>query len=155
MKSTIVFGAAARAPRRKPVQRGVGLIEVLVAIVIFAFGMLGLAGMQTRTLWYGQSSLYRSQATALADDVFDRMRADRPNAKLGRWDTELASGASSISGLNLYQTDLKDWKTEVELLLPTGRARIQTVDDVITVTIEWDDSRGREGAQQFVTKSRL
>ena len=74
----------AHAPLR---QRGASMIELLVALVIFAFGMLGLAGLQTRTMEFSQSSLYRSQATALTDDVLDRMRADRANAANGLWDT--------------------------------------------------------------------
>jgi len=132
------------------------MIEVLVAVVILAFGLLGLAGLQTRTLWYGQSSLYRSQATALADDVFDRMRADRPNAKAGRWDTALGAAANSIGGTAIFQADLRDWKEQVERLLPSGRAAIVTTQDSVTVTIEWDDSRGRDSTPQaFTTRSRL
>jgi type IV pilus assembly protein PilV len=131
------------------------MIELLIALVLFAFGMLGLAGLQTRTLWYGQSSLYRSQATALADDVFDRMRADRQNARAGRWDTTLGTQSDAITGVAIYQVDLKDWKQQVETLLPSGEALISTANGIVTVKIQWDDSRGRDPVQEFVTRSRL
>lgn len=136
-------------------QRGASMIELLVALVIFAFGMLGLAGLQSRTMEFSQSSLYRSQATALTDDVLDRMRADRANAANGLWDTATTDDASSITGTNLYQVDLKDWKKQVETLLPQGKASISRSGGVLTVRIEWDDSRGRDSAQQMDTQTRL
>ena len=45
-------------------QSGATMIEVLIALVIFAFGVLGLAGMQARALSYSQGALLRSQAVS-------------------------------------------------------------------------------------------
>lgn len=143
-----------RSPPARP-QRGFGLIEVLVAIVILAFGMLGLLGLQTRSLGLNQSSLYRSQATALTDDILDRMRVDRVNARAGRWNTGLTSHSGSISGTNLYETDLQEWKLQIEALLPSGEASITVNGTQVTVVVQWDDSRGREAPQQFMTQSQI
>ena len=142
---------------RRSRQRGASMIELLVSILIFAFGMLGLVGLQSRTLAYGQMSLYRSQATALTDDIMDRMRADRANAKTGNWDTALTNNAASITGTTtIAEKDLKEWKLEVEALLPGGRASIvrSTVggQPVITVTMEWNE---RGETQTFPTMSAL
>jgi type IV pilus assembly protein PilV len=148
-------------------QSGVSLIELLVAFVIFSFGMLGIAGLQTKTLAYGQSSLYRSQATALTDDILDRMRVDRANAINGNWNSALSTKSSDITGAAIYQTDLADWKAQVEALLPAGAAQIErdVTTGVVTITIQWDDSRaGRTSrgaldssseAQTFVTRTRI
>lgn len=136
-------------------QAGASLIEVLIALVIFAFGTLGLAGLQVRSLSFGQSSMFRSQAAVLTDDVLDRMRADRVDAKAGRWDTTLGTAASSISGTEIYKTDLKDWKQQVEGLLPSGQAAITVTATEATVTLQWLDDRRAEQTIQFVTKSRL
>ena len=144
------------ANKTRSAQAGMTMIELLVSFVIFAFGMLGLAGLQTKTLSFSQSSLYRSQATALADDILDRMRVDRDNALAGRWDTAISSDANSITPLTfIYQSDLKDWKQQVESLLPSGAAKIEVLNGVVTVTIEWDDSRKREAAESWITQSRL
>lgn len=134
------------------------MIEVLVSLVIFAFGMLGLASLQTRAVTFGHQSLLRSQATALTDDILDRMRADRTNAKAKRWDTDLTDLSSSITGSEIYKADLKDWKASVEKLLPSGKGAVQVDDNfVVTVIIQWDESNitGGQAEQQLTTKSRL
>lgn len=141
-------------------QAGVSMIELLVAFLIFSFGMLGIAGLQSKTLSYSQSSLLRSQAAALTDDILDRMRVDQANALKGSWKTDLGTPSSEIDtpGTGIYTTDLKSWKQEVERLLPDGRAQI-SVDGgtrFVTITIQWDDSRGRDASrQEFKTVSRL
>ena len=56
---------------------GASLIEVLVAMVILAIGMLGLAGLQLSSMNNNQSAFYRSQATFLANDKLDRVRVNK------------------------------------------------------------------------------
>jgi type IV pilus assembly protein PilV len=137
-------------------QMGASMLELLVSLLIFSFGMLGLAGLQIRSLSMSQSSLYRSQATALADDILDRMRADRANAAAGNWNTALATTAANVTGTELYKTDMKDWKTTVESLLPAGQASVDVAAGIVTVTLTWDDTRGRDAsAQSWQTISRL
>ena len=162
-----VLPARHRAPRHRTAgrrrQAGITLIELLVSLLIFSFGMLGLAGLHIRTLAYSQSSLFRSQATALADDVFDRMRADRTNARKtasggGSWITELNVNSAAVGSAN---TDLADWKRSVEALLPDGEASIVVTEaGLVTVTIAWQDTKNSgsetpDPAQTFVTVSRL
>ena len=59
-------------------------------------------GLQTRTMEFSQSSLYRSQATALTDDVLDRMRADYANAVNGLWDTATTDASCVPSGFSVH-----------------------------------------------------
>lgn len=136
-------------------QRGASMIEVLVSLVIFAFGMLGLVGLQNKALGFGQISLYRSQATALSDDILDRMRADRVNAKLGNWNTALADVASSFSGSSVAQKDLFEWKDQVEKMLPSGKGSVSysVVTGVVTIDIQWNERGTTQDA--WVTKSAL
>lgn len=156
---------------RLAAQRGVSMIELLVSLLIFTFGMLGLAGLQTRSLAFNQSSLVRSQAAALTDDILDRMRLDRVNASTGKWDTALATAASAMATTGgsaySYQNDVKSWKQQVEALMPAASGKASIVTDVsggatngtVTITIQWDDSRAgasdADAAQNFVTKTRL
>ncbi|MET0336096.1 MAG: type IV pilus modification protein PilV [Rhizobacter sp.] len=142
-------------------QAGFGMIEVLVAVIILAFGMLGLLGLQTKAMSLNQSSLQRSQATALTDDILDRLRTDKANARLTRWNTGLEDTAASITGSALYQTDLHDWKLQVEALLPNGAASVAVAGGTVTIVIQWSDTHGRDaqGATtdplQFQTQTQL
>jgi type IV pilus assembly protein PilV len=58
-------------------QRGASLIEVMVAITVLGFGLLGLAGVQLRTTGLNDSAYYRSIAVDLSNDLADRIRAVR------------------------------------------------------------------------------
>ena len=145
-------------------EHGMTMIELLVAFVIFSFGMLGLAGLQTRTLSLSQSGLYRSQAMALAADALDQMRSSIILARAGKWNTGLTDAASSVSvsGGGIADTELKKWKERVEAELPSGQASIQVAtsatgtSNTVTIEIRWDDDRGRSGTKTaFTTVSRL
>jgi type IV pilus assembly protein PilV len=155
LRSNIVHSTLTQYRSRPRSQQGFGLIEVLVAVLILAFGMLGLLGLQTRSLALNQSSMYRSQATTLTDDILDRMRTDRANARAGLWNTAIGSASGSITGTNLYRTDLRDWKQQVETQLPSGSASITVDTNRVVIILQWDDTRGREDPQTFRTETQL
>ena len=54
-------------------------MEVLVAMLILAIGLLGLASLQTQSLKFNHDAYVRSQATILAAEIMDKMRVDPPN----------------------------------------------------------------------------
>ena len=126
-------------------QFGVGLLELLIAVLILSFGILGITAMQSRALSYSQLSTFRSQATALTDDVLDRMRLDRKKVRDGDWSSTLSqTSASYASATTLAGHELADWKNRVEQLLPNGSASIATGATTssgepvhITVQIQW------------------
>ena len=61
-------------------QHGVSLIEILVTLVIVAFGLLGLVGLQTRLQSSEMESYQRSQALLLLNDMANRIAVNRTNA---------------------------------------------------------------------------
>ncbi len=66
-------------------QRGLTLVEVLVATVILAFGLLGIAGMQMSGIRANQGSYLRSQAVAVLSDFAEKIRANAAGAKTGAY----------------------------------------------------------------------
>lgn len=56
--------------------RGVSLIEVLMAVLIFSIGLIGLAGLLIISTRSNQSAFVRTQVTFLANSMADRMRAN-------------------------------------------------------------------------------
>lgn len=126
-------------------QKGVTLIEVLVALLVLSIGLLGLAGLQTIALQHNQAAYMRSQATNLAYDVADRMRARREAALAGAYDTNDCDSASD--------DDLESWCDAVQANLPGGTASISRSDNRFTITIQWREERleGENGSDQFIT----
>jgi len=57
--------------------QGLTLVEILIALLVLSVGLLGLAAMQTTAVKYTTSANQRTQATALAYDLVDRMRINR------------------------------------------------------------------------------
>ncbi len=57
-------------------QRGTNLVEVMVALAILSIGLLGLAMMQLEGMRHNTDSYLRTQATFLASDIIERMRAN-------------------------------------------------------------------------------
>lgn len=132
---------------------GMTLIEVLIAVLVLSVGLLGLAAMQTVSLRQNQSAAVRSQATLLAYEITDRMRANRQAALDG--DYNLAIGAATPTPSDIPTTDLADWRNELELRLPAGTGSVEVDDEIATIVVQWDDSRGAEAPMTFQYMTRL
>jgi len=113
-------------------QEGFALLEVLVSIVILLFGLLGLAGVSSRANLAEMESYQRIQAVQLAQDMADRLNANRKVATCysnGTTGTQVGSSANPIpactAGDVLQQTqavaDLTAWGDLIK-----GQAEIQS-----------------------------
>ena len=136
-----------------PHQKGVTMIEVLVAIIVLSIGLLGLAGLQSAGLTYNQSASFRSTATMMTYSILDSMRANRTGAINGSYN--IAIGTSIPSGSTIPEQDLNNWLNELALRLPAGAGAINVAGNVVTVIVQWDDSRGTLAAQQFILTTQL
>jgi len=125
--------------------RGFTLIEALVALVVLSIGLLGVAALQLTSLRSNHSSAMRSQATFLAYDIIDRMRANREAAVDGLYD--IALGEEGETG-TVAGDDLIAWKQNIARTLPAidnaGDAEpadgsVVRNGDIFTVTIRWAD----------------
>jgi type IV pilus assembly protein PilV len=93
-----------RNPRRR--QSGSYLLEGLIAILIFSFGILGLIGLLGSSLRITNDARYRSEAANLAN----AMIADMWTMSAAQMDAQFASGG----------TKLADWRTKAASLLPSA-----------------------------------
>lgn len=142
--------------RRRAPARGVGLIEVLVAVLVLAIGLLGVAAMQAMALRNSQSSLERSQGVVHAYTILDAMRANPVQARAGAYNIGMTCVAPG--GGSLVSNDLNAWITVLQQNLgPTACGQVNCVGPMCTVSVRWDDSRGTAGSvtQTFTTTSRI
>ena len=128
---------------------GFSLIEVLVSMVILSIALLGLASLMAASLKSSNTSYYRSQATVLADDILDRMRANIAAARGQQYD--VAAGPSFIAAAGtMARFDCEEWADTVAQNLPAGVATASVFNGVATIVISWDD-----GTSSFTTMSQL
>jgi type IV pilus assembly protein PilV len=134
-----------RAPGRRLGLGGFTLVEVLVTLVILSVGLLGIAALHTASLRNNLDSALRSQASALADDIADRMRANRNAAVGGDYDLAIGDATPVLTGTpTLAQRDLNAWRTLLAQVLPQGTGAVGRVGDVCVITVQWGE-RGRQG----------
>ncbi len=124
--------------------KGFSMIEVLVSLFILGVGLLGLATLQMTNLKNNHSAQQRTTATVLAYDLFDRIR-------LNKTADYTLTMASEPSGTTLKDTDLIAWINSIDATLPDGDGAVSIAGDIVTVTVQWNDSRGLDGndAQTF------
>ncbi|QNK02239.1 type IV pilus modification protein PilV [Dyella telluris] len=146
-------------------QRGVGLIEVLVAVLLLSIAFLGVAALQATSLSTNNSAMARSMATVASYSVLDAMRADRTVAMAGGYNTSGAIKASACpaEGSTLASVQLHDWCNTLGATLgavesTTGQIACQGAEGDCTITIQFDDSRAGTGGannQSVVTRGML
>jgi type IV pilus assembly protein PilV len=139
-----------RADRRG---RGVTLVETLIALLVLSIGLLGLAGLETTSLRFNTSAYYRTQATALAYDLADRMRANRQAALANAYNVAFqnpvpACGAVA-AGATVSEQDIAAWRNALACRIPQSTGSVTRNGNEFVFTIRWDDSQGREPPVEF------
>jgi type IV pilus assembly protein PilV len=116
-------------------QRGMALIESIVAAVLLAIGVLGAVGMQARSTSALADAGMRAEATIAADRLLGMMAVDLPNA--GAY--ALAAGATPTTRLQPWYDDTRaripNAQVVVAVTPATGRTRV-------AITISWTRRTG-------------
>ncbi|CAD5371841.1 Type IV fimbrial biogenesis protein PilV [Rubrivivax sp. A210] len=98
------------APARRRAARGTVLLEVLIAVLLCVFGLLGFAAMQARATGAAFEALQRSQALVLAEDMAQRMALNRAQAANYPREALIGSGpVEDCAGLAGAALDLCQW----------------------------------------------
>ncbi len=155
-------------------QSGIGLIEILVAVIILSIGFLATGRMQVEGIRSSQEAYFRSQAASLAKDMADRMRSNPAGVEAGFYDglstTQGIQPSSCIAaGSNtactpamVTQNDLAEWtaffnNTSADFipLLPSSAtipasASITLAGNIYTISVVWSEPvDGTDTAQTY------
>ncbi|KLD65979.1 pilus assembly protein PilV [Dyella japonica DSM 16301] len=159
-----------RRPGSRPMaarQSGVGLIEVLVAVLVLSIGFIGIAALQARSLSTNNSAMARSMATVASYSILDAMRADLNSAVGKAYNGPVKANACPAAAGSLASVQLNQWCNVSLAPLGVSASTIGTIDcepapgtpsAFCTVTIQFDDSRAglnSSPTQQVVTQAML
>lgn len=136
-----------------PRVRGFSLLEMLVALLVLSFGLLGVAGMQAMSLRNNNNAYLRTQANILTYDLADRMRANRVAAI--NLDYNIALGASP-SGAGVALADLTEWKARLATALTNGDGAVNcTAVGLCTVIVQWDEVGADGAGRQLLLSTQI
>jgi len=131
--------------RHTPYQRGLTLVEAMIALLVISVGLLGIASLQLTAMNQNASSLNHSQAVWYAYEMSDRIRANLTAfATYHGIDTNTAYSqdctSSACTPAQMASADAADWATMLGNL-PGGRGTVNLANaaDGLIVTVMWDD----------------
>lgn len=151
--------------------RGFSLLEVLVAVVIFSVGLMGMAGLLMVSVRTNHSAYLRSQAGFLAQSMADRMRANMPALWTNAYNLSYpitGTAPACATGCTVAEVVTRDsvlWSNSLRQFLPAPTATVGCVlnagaitptaaqimdrapyNGLCTVTIRWAESSLNSGA---------
>lgn len=139
---------------------GFGLIEILVSLLILAIGLLGLASLQATILTQSTETRNRSQAILLADDMFERIRANRNSVAsyvVPAADAPACNKSYKISNTDVAADDIAEWQNSLACLLPEGNGTVQvdTNGEVVSIDITWNTNTDDTDDGTLTMEARL
>lgn len=137
-------------PSARAAARGFSMIEILISLVIVAFGLLGLAAFAAKSTQLGVDATQRARAAALLNDMSSRIASNKPNAALyvGAAVHGAALQANCAGGATLAARDLCEWNNLLAGVNDGGAnaaflgyrgcvTQPNALDPVFVVTVAW------------------
>lgn len=137
-------------------QDGFSLLEVLIALIVLSIGLLGHSMIQTLGVRAGTDAHLRTEATFLANDMIERMRANRPSvasdyyagisyatidctsAPAAICSEGTAGSAATCTSPEIADEDAFNWFCDVTASLPGGSVNVSSAAGVYTVAVNWN-----------------
>ena len=144
-------------------QAGFSMIEVLVTVLIFAIGLLGVASLQTTGMRMVRDGGQLGQAAMLASSMADKMRSNAA----GDTYIDVDGGDTSCDGSDddppTYdctpaQEDMFAWNDEIEEFLPGGSGVVENDGEVYEISVTWqesDDSNQANNTRTYTLAVRI
>jgi type IV pilus assembly protein PilV len=130
---------------------GFTLLEVMVALLIFSIGLLGLAGLQGGSLQNNKTADMRSIAIIAAHDMAERIRANNRDIAMDYDNigtgivapgTNCVTTAGCTTSASIKDWDTYEWQTSLSTLLPSGRGTVaRDANGALVITVMWDEAR--------------
>jgi type IV pilus assembly protein PilV len=161
----------------KPSQRGVSLLEVMITMLIIAVGLLGLLGLQTKSMSGQKDTFDKKSAAELVAQISERIRANHLGFMADNYTSAIDIGATIATGpvcggatpctpAQIAALDLVNWHTDLRSRIPESGAYIVTSPTAagsapaatmatngtsVRVTVTWMEQNAQTGADPDCT----
>jgi type IV pilus assembly protein PilV len=135
-------------------QAGASLLEVLIAVLILAIGLLGIAALQSLTLKNTQGASERTAAIIQSYAMLDMMRANRAQALAGQYNTGWLCTAPADPGASRIAGDQDRWIAQLqESVGGTACGQIECGAVTCTIGVRWAERGTAAGGEADVTQT--
>lgn len=114
-------------PRRRPAQSGFTLIEVLVSILVFSFGIIAAVSLQASAIKLSTDAQQRAEATFLADQLLARMLIADPATAATFAHNPNGTTKCAPTGAPSTNPIVTEWLAEVAATFPRVSAAEQQI----------------------------
>ena len=155
-----------RIRSRRAAAKGVAMIEALIGMLLIALWLLSSAGLQASSLKFQKGAQSRLTAIAFAVELSERMEANPAGARSGDYEVSITNSATTTtnncesaacSPTALANYDLAQWTSRLTQSLILNQATVANVDGAsvttYTITIAWDEPRGRQTYTDTTSKT--
>ena len=118
-------------------ESGFTLIEVMIAVLVLSIGLLGISALQALGLRSSYGAYLGSQATLLAYDMSDRIRANPNFAAAYRVDCAAEPAPANA----LAAADVAEWCDSLAGLLPSGTGSVGGNGNTYQINVSWRDNQ--------------
>ena len=148
------------AVTRRRHSAGMSLLEVMIALVLMSFGLIGMLGLTLTGLKLTGQSNSRSVASIHAAQILDRLRANPTRALAGQYNLALTAPAPAPAvPADMAQVDLAQWRARIVQDLPGGAGSVAVqADRSVRVVIQWTeraDQNVEPDVLRFTFEARL
>lgn len=141
-------------------QSGYALLEAMIGLFVLGVGLLGMASLQNQAVRISNSAHLYSQASYLASDMVERIRANREKRddyNLLYSDTistpATDCGVSDCTPAGLIKWDQYEWLEDLADQLPQGDGAVTINGSTVTIQVRFDDDMGGQSAAQSTQAS--
>lgn len=119
-------------------QSGASMIEVLISLMIMAFGLLGVAALQLTSIRANQLASETSVATAQLYSMLEALRANADITRIGGYNLQFSPGCPLPGGSTLALRDLSKWRVDIRTALGEAACgEVQCSGSSCKVSIYW------------------
>lgn len=140
----------------KSVQKGMGLTEVMVALLLLSIAVLGFIALQVRASTAGNESFSRTQSMAIAQDLAERIRLNIGQISVYTTASNWSGAVGSTTACNtaactpaaLAQFDIANVRNSAASLLPSGQISMRQCQGSLVncIYVSWDETTPTVGS---------